>query len=57
MSLARSTRQADSVRPECLCVRECATGCSGDGRWHNHIDEVCSLHPTTLIDTPTPQQL
>lgn len=50
MSLMRSTQLADSVRPECLCVRDCVPGCSHHGRWHNHTDEVCPLHPDTLVD-------
>lgn len=50
MSLNRSTLQADSVRPECLCVQHCGTGCAGHGRWHNHPDEVCPVHPDNLID-------
>lgn len=50
MSLMRSTLLADSVRPECLCVKDCERHCSLSGRWHNHSDEVCPVHPDTLID-------
>lgn len=52
MSLNRSTLQADSVRHECLCVNDCGTQCSHRGRWHNHADEVCPVHPDTVVDVP-----
>ena len=48
-NLEKSTRAADAERPECLCVQQCP-GCSHDGRWHNHPDEVCPIHPDTLVD-------
>lgn len=54
MALTRSTLQADSVREECLCVRECASTCAGHGTWHNHPDEVCPIHPDTLVDSTPP---
>lgn len=49
-NLHRSTLQADSIRPECLCRKDCEPGCAANGRWHNHPDEVCPVHPDTLID-------
>jgi hypothetical protein len=49
-NLNRSTLAADSVREECLCVKDCATQCSHDGRWHNHSDEVCPVHPDTIVE-------
>jgi hypothetical protein len=52
-NLRRSTDRADAVREECLCRRACPN-CSHDGRWHNHADEVCALHPDTLVDAPAP---
>ena len=48
-NLEKSTRAADAERPECLCVRECPD-CTHDGQWHNHPDEVCPVHPDTLVD-------
>lgn len=50
MSLMRSTLQADSARPECLCAQNCGNDCSHNGRWHNHSDEVCPVHPDTVVD-------
>lgn len=50
MSLMRSTLLTDSVRPECLCVQDCEPGCRLSGRWHNHADEVCPVHPDTVVD-------
>lgn len=45
MSLTRSTLLADSVRPECLCVKDCDEQCHLNGGWHSHPDEVCPIHP------------
>lgn len=52
MSLNRSTLQADSVREECLCVRQCEfkASCDKYGRWHNHVEDVCPVHPDTVVD-------
>lgn len=52
-NLPRSTRQADSIVEDCLCVRRCP-GCSHDGRWHTHVDEACPVHPDTLVDEESP---
>ena len=49
-NLNRSTRQADSIRADCLCVRECEQRCPRHGHWHNHVDEVCPVHPDTVVD-------
>lgn len=50
MSLDHATARADSVREECLCVRFCDAKCSHHGRWHNHADEVCPIHPDTIVE-------
>ena len=48
-NLLRSTRRADSVRQECLCVEQCEhKHCALRGRWHNHDDEVCPVHPDRI---------
>jgi len=49
-NLKRSTAAADSVREDCLCVSDCEPGCTHHGRWHNHVDEVCPIHPDTVVD-------
>ena len=49
-NLDRSTRLADTAREECLCVQSCSPRCSHNGRWHTHVDEVCPIHPDTLVD-------
>lgn len=54
MSLNVSTLQADSERETCICRRECSPDCSHNGRWHNHSDEVCAVHPDTIVDAPAP---
>lgn len=54
MSLNVSTLQADAERENCTCRRECGPACSHDGRWHNHVDDVCAVHPDTIVDAPAP---
>ena len=51
LSLNRRTLIANSVKPECLCVHSCAhPRCQLAGQWHNHSDEVCPVHPDTVVD-------
>lgn len=55
-NLHHSTLAADSVVDTCTCERSCGRElCSHAGRWHNHADDVCSVHPDTIVDVPTPR--
>lgn len=49
-NLHRSTLSADAAVDACACQQNCGrSGCSHAGRWHNHEDEVCSVHPDTIV--------
>lgn len=49
-NLHRSTTAADSVVDGCQCEKNCERRCARYGEWHNHSDDVCPVHPDTIVD-------
>ena len=49
-NLHASTRRADTLREDCLCVQDRGRGCSHQGDWHAHADDPCPVHTHVLVD-------